>query len=732
MGVTQYIGSRYVPLFADPAEWNSTRTYEPLTIVMHEGNSYTSKQYVPKGLDISNEDYWAKTGNYNAQVEQYRKEVKLVDALVNDSVIPAVNKNSENISAEITRAENEEKLLKANRVHTYNTAADMQKDENLEVGAICHTNGFYDSGDTGGAWYAVLDNQIANGMDILEIANTKLCAKLLVLNSEITPNMFGAYGDDSHDDNNCVMRAVSYALENKIVLKLTGMYAITEAIKITDTVTILGVVVDTCGFHKTTNTKSAITDEVDAIILVDGNTNSAGTTGKYSYRHRFERIRLQGCVEKYVADKTDSDKQYGFYSKNGIIKSTIRECNIKNVDVGIYSPEFWNSELRNCRNIHSFYTAVDLRQENQGAVIVGNNTTATHEYGFRMGALSYSDFSANLVEWVYDGVCYSFTSCTGDICNNGFELGNGCAVGFYFLNSKIDMNGCYMGAVLDNGVDIEARGSIVSIRNSTFGEFGRTAEKNYKLLESTDSIVKIENGKCYGNYGIKSSIKNTILEINGCIYDTLRQRNEFNTKSQTIYDDTLWNTGAFSSSQKLLRLGMTGYQDQYGTSREWANAIPKGSLTINDAVASSGVAGWLTNATNNVEYTSKGTITVESDSKITMSDYFIDDYGTRVFKNLPIIGNTSAATAVIDAIDKNGVIHLRNVTGNFVTGETIRTKSNSFIRNGDTVGIMAVLTGPSVLRPVSPEAGVMYYDRTLSKPIWYNGSNWIDATGNAV
>lgn len=74
MAVTQYIGSRYVPLFADPIEWSSNNTYEPLTIVLHEGNSYTSKQAVPKDIDIANEYYWAETGNYNAQIEQYRRE----------------------------------------------------------------------------------------------------------------------------------------------------------------------------------------------------------------------------------------------------------------------------------------------------------------------------------------------------------------------------------------------------------------------------------------------------------------------------------------------------------------------------------------------------------------------------------------------------------------------------------------------------------------------------------
>lgn len=82
MAVTQYVGARYVPLFADPLEWANTRTYEPLTIVQHEGNSYTSRQYVPAGIDISNEDYWALTGNYNAQIEQYRQEVQAFDSRI--------------------------------------------------------------------------------------------------------------------------------------------------------------------------------------------------------------------------------------------------------------------------------------------------------------------------------------------------------------------------------------------------------------------------------------------------------------------------------------------------------------------------------------------------------------------------------------------------------------------------------------------------------------------------
>lgn len=83
---TQYIGARYVPIFGrkgeTPIEWDNSAPYEPLTIVLHQGNSYTSRQYVPTGIDILNEDFWANTGNYNAQIEQYRQDVLRYDTRI--------------------------------------------------------------------------------------------------------------------------------------------------------------------------------------------------------------------------------------------------------------------------------------------------------------------------------------------------------------------------------------------------------------------------------------------------------------------------------------------------------------------------------------------------------------------------------------------------------------------------------------------------------------------------
>lgn len=79
-GTRQYIGARYVPIFGrgrgTSVDWDGgANAYEPLSIVYWQGDTYTSRRYVPAGIDITDSDYWVITGRYNAQVEQYRQEV---------------------------------------------------------------------------------------------------------------------------------------------------------------------------------------------------------------------------------------------------------------------------------------------------------------------------------------------------------------------------------------------------------------------------------------------------------------------------------------------------------------------------------------------------------------------------------------------------------------------------------------------------------------------------------
>lgn len=105
MATTQYVGARYIPLFAEPLEWDKTKQYEPLTIVTANGNSYTSRQFVPAGIEVTNGAFWALTGNFNAQIEQYRKEVTAYDGRITTaqkdatSALSLANTNKAGIAA---------------------------------------------------------------------------------------------------------------------------------------------------------------------------------------------------------------------------------------------------------------------------------------------------------------------------------------------------------------------------------------------------------------------------------------------------------------------------------------------------------------------------------------------------------------------------------------------------------------------------------------------------------
>lgn len=166
MTVTQYIGARYVPLFATPLEWDITKEYEPLTIVYWQGNSYTSRQAVPAQIDINNEAYWALTGNYNAQIEQYRREVKEYDARIRQNTTEIGSLDARMDSAESTL----EKL---------GTAAKKGVDKNPTKDSVnlVESGGVYAGLQELDEGLDALKQELDEGLDALKDASDAIAAK---------------------------------------------------------------------------------------------------------------------------------------------------------------------------------------------------------------------------------------------------------------------------------------------------------------------------------------------------------------------------------------------------------------------------------------------------------------------------------------------------------------------------------------------------------------------------
>ena len=132
----QYIGARYVPTFGrkdeTSIEWDNTGTYEPLTIVLYQGNSYTSRQFVPVGVEIANNEYWANTGNYNAQVEAYRQEVLSFDSRITENSNKIATETTNRIQADSTLEASFDIKLNVEKTERENADTTLQNNINAE------------------------------------------------------------------------------------------------------------------------------------------------------------------------------------------------------------------------------------------------------------------------------------------------------------------------------------------------------------------------------------------------------------------------------------------------------------------------------------------------------------------------------------------------------------------------------------------------------------------------
>lgn len=195
----QYIGARYVPIFGrkgeSSIEWDGgAAPYEPLTIVLYQGNSFTSRQYVPAGIEITNAEFWANTGNYNAQVEQYRQEV--------------------------LKYAQEVESIALGYCKCFNTVLDMKTDADIEYGMTVKTNGFNSIGDGGGAFYKIENAGTPDERTVISCKNG-LYAKLVVQPS-VTLEMFGAFGNATNDDTEAINYAFEYVCANGIAIEGCG------------------------------------------------------------------------------------------------------------------------------------------------------------------------------------------------------------------------------------------------------------------------------------------------------------------------------------------------------------------------------------------------------------------------------------------------------------------------------------------------------------------------------
>lgn len=439
MATTQYIGARYVPLFAEPLDWDKTNTYEALTIVYYGGNSYTSRQAVPKNIDISNTTYWALTGNYNAQIEQYRKEVLTVQSELED--IQKVDADQE---TRITNNTNE--LKKPFKI------IDATKNG-------CDNTGKTDCSDT-------INNLLKNNKPctIYFPEGTYLLNSPIVMQQGCT--ILGA--NMSYTLFNCAKNGITFDSTHGASIRncqFEGSYNATAVANygmiLTNT--------DVCYFEN--------------LVFQNFNTGILNqcTSGQHG-NNKFNYIGIN-------VTKTMNSTTYGLFVKGKTVSNYYCNMFIAS-NLGGQTSNFWAVNCENTQDQHFEYVDTangyfgfrfnsdSKLSNNQSDIYMTNCVVDSFWYGF------YSQNNTVVNTNFHD-------NCVGNGTSNyNVVFGDGCE------GSKISNSGVYnLNSTTDNMGGMSISSSLVTVDNCTFNGFGNAIHfnKHHEII-SNNSFINCDNG----------------------------------------------------------------------------------------------------------------------------------------------------------------------------------------------------------------------------------------------
>ena len=116
--------------------------------------------------------------------------------------------------------------LRKRKASFYNSVEEMKSDVSLKDGMTAVTLGYYKYNDSGGATYRIrakLETDIYDSGSIHELNGGQLVAELII-EGYVTPEMFGAVGNNVNDDTEAIQKCLDYSRKRHKVAFLSGIY----------------------------------------------------------------------------------------------------------------------------------------------------------------------------------------------------------------------------------------------------------------------------------------------------------------------------------------------------------------------------------------------------------------------------------------------------------------------------------------------------------------------------
>ena len=197
------------------------------TVLQQTARMYAKVNQLVRNVNEQNEAielYIAKFIELKDYVEDY---------FANLDVQEEINNKLDDMVEQGTLQEIITAYIQSNVAWTFDTVADMKSSTNLIAGSYAHTLGYHSLNDGGDAFYKITDTGTADEGSIIALSDDLKAH--LILTGDIKPELFGAYGDGTHNDSTAFNLCLAYAkslevsLNNEITgreIKLTKDYLI--------------------------------------------------------------------------------------------------------------------------------------------------------------------------------------------------------------------------------------------------------------------------------------------------------------------------------------------------------------------------------------------------------------------------------------------------------------------------------------------------------------------------
>ena len=290
-------------------------------------------------------------------------------------------------------------------IRTFPNVESMKQANNLKTGGLIKTQGFYQSGDGGGADYVIVNYIGEDEADEASIITLQkgLYAKLL-LKDYINVNQFSAYGDGTHDDAEAIQKAIDFVVKNTGTLVfLNKTYIVNSPLNLIKTgaanVKLIGY---GAILRKTLSTEFTILTAKSGV--------ESGT-----YSDRIQHLVIQDLTFKSVGN--------GEGLKLAFFGDSVKVNNVKTYSFtkGIHITEGSEFVLENCSSAGCVY-----------GVYYGSNTTPTSDAQcvhlkncYISNNVEANVYLENIYELYISGGSYMSVSGVGEAAG-GIVFGKGC------------------------------------------------------------------------------------------------------------------------------------------------------------------------------------------------------------------------------------------------------------------------------------------------------------------